>query len=232
MKKSRLSTRVLASLFAPVLLLGVQQTALAESSEWSDSFDPIEIVNDYQRDGLSETDRQLNSFAKTALLNQATDIQLALAKGDYANVTQHIHPKKGVQFSMYAYVQPKKDKRFSRQQFATYLKKSRVRFTWGEMDGSGHLLVIPLPTYLDEWVQAVDFNNAEVTINQSQGSGNSLNNIESVYPYANAKFAIVDFYNKGSKEYDGMDWRAMRLVFEEYQGKSYLVAVVNDEWTI
>lgn len=29
-----------------------------------------------------------------------------------------------------------------------------------------------------------------------------------------------------------MDWRAMRLVFEDYQGKSYLVAIVNDQWTV
>ena len=29
-----------------------------------------------------------------------------------------------------------------------------------------------------------------------------------------------------------MDWRTMRLVFEEYQGKYYLVAIVNDQWTI
>ena len=28
-----------------------------------------------------------------------------------------------------------------------------------------------------------------------------------------------------------MDWRIMRLVFEEYQGKRYLVAIVNQQWT-
>ena len=29
-----------------------------------------------------------------------------------------------------------------------------------------------------------------------------------------------------------MDWRILRLVFEEYQGKRYLVAIVNEQWTV
>jgi hypothetical protein len=29
-----------------------------------------------------------------------------------------------------------------------------------------------------------------------------------------------------------MDWRVLRLVFDNYQGKRYLVAIVNDQWTV
>ena len=43
---------------------------------------------------------------------------------------------------------------------------------------------------------------------------------------------LVDFYYKGSDKYDGIDWRGMRLVFDEYQGRRYLVAIINDRWTV
>jgi hypothetical protein len=29
-----------------------------------------------------------------------------------------------------------------------------------------------------------------------------------------------------------MDWKVLRLVFEEIQGKYYLVAIVIEQWTI
>lgn len=163
-----------------------------------------------------------------SLINQAKHIQSALARGQFNKIINDIHPKRGVRFSMYAYVQPKKDKVFSRAQFAQYLKESKIRFTWGERDGIGDLLVIPLPQYLNRWVNAKTFNDSEILVNTFKGSGNSINNIKKVYPNAD----IVEFYHAGTEEYGGMDWRVMRLVFENYQGKRYLVAIVNDQWTV
>ena len=128
---------------------------------------------------------------------------------------------------MYAYVRPETDKVFSREQFAQYLQQSKIRFTWGEKDGTGDLLVTPLPTYLDTWIDASKFNNASIGINEFQHSGNMINNLKKIYPNSE----VVEFYHKGSEEYAGMDWRIMRLVFEEYQGKRYLVAIVNEQWT-
>ncbi len=171
------------------------------------------------------------STTKMALIHQATGIQMDLSQGNFKNIAKHIHPTKGVQFSMYAYVDGKKDKRFSRQQFLTYLKKSRIKFTWGEMDGSGDLHITTLPNYLSKWIQAERFDNGSIAINKFKGSGNSLNNLREVYPNADRN-SIVEFYDKGREEYEGMDWRAMRLVFEDYQGRSYLVAIVTDMWTI
>jgi len=42
----------------------------------------------------------------------------------------------------------------------------------------------------------------------------------------------VEFYHNGSEQYSGMDWRAMRLVFDEYKGRRYLVAIISDQWTV
>jgi len=169
----------------------------------------------------------VSDISQQTLKQQALRIQRALANKDFARITNDIHPTRGVRFSMYAYVRPETDKVFSREQFAQYLQQSKIRFTWGEKDGTGDLLVTPLPTYLDTWIDASKFNNASISINEFQHSGNMINNLKKIYPNSE----VVEFYHKGSEEYAGMDWRIMRLVFEEYQGKRYLVAIVNEQWT-
>lgn len=162
------------------------------------------------------------------LIQQALEIQQALANKDYANIIDDIHPTHGVRFSMYAYVQPESDKVFSRAQFSQYLTESKIKFTWGELDGTGDLLVIPLPKYLDTWVDSNKFNEATISVNELKPTGNMINNVKDIYP----KSDFVDFYYKGSDEYAGIDWRFLRLVFDEYQGKRYLVAIINDQWTV
>lgn len=164
-----------------------------------------------------------------SLTEQALRIQSALANNDYASIINDIHPTLGVRFSMYAYVRPQSDKVFSRAQFTQYLQQSNIRFTWGEKDGVGDLLVIPLPEYLKTWVNAEQFDNQPtISVNDSKAIGNSINNLNQIYQ--NSDF--VEFYHGGSEQYSGMDWRAMRLVFDEYQGQRYLIAIINDQWTV
>ncbi|WP_201527138.1 hypothetical protein [Psychrobacter frigidicola] len=163
-----------------------------------------------------------------SLTQQALHIQHALANKNYASIIDDTHPTRGVRFSMYSYVRPESDKTFSRAQFAQYLQESKIRFTWGKLDGIGDLLIIPLPKYLDTWVAGNKFNDARISINEFKSTGNMINNVEDIYQ----KSDVVNFYHKGSDEYAGMDWRMLRLVFDEYQGKRYLVAIINDQWTI
>ena len=175
---------------------------------------------DYQATHLTTKDQQM--------VQDAIYIKQALAYQNYAAITPLIHPTRGVRFSMYAYVDPKSDKIFSRAQFTQYLKADRIKFTWGEQDGTGYPYIMPLPSYLNNWIDGGKYKAIAPTFNQFQGFGNSLNNLQKVYPKAD----FVEFYNKGSREYDGMDWRALRLVFEDYKGKRYLIAIINDQWTI
>lgn len=166
--------------------------------------------------------------SQQTVTQQAMRIQRALANHDYASIINDIHPTKGVRFSMYAYVHLDKDKVFSRAQFAQYLRESRIRFIWGELDGSGETYVVPLPVYLDSWIDAKKFDDARLTVNKFESRGNMINNVMEVYPRSD----VVDFYYRGSDQYEGMDWRGMRLVFENYQGKRYLVGIVSDRWTV
>lgn len=170
----------------------------------------------------------VSNMSQQTLRQQALRIQRALANKDFARITNNIHPTRGVRFSMYAYVRPEVDKVFSREQYAQYLQQSKIRFTWGEKDGTGDPLIMPLPTYLDNWVQGSTFNDASISLNELKNNGNSINNLKEIYQNSD----VVEFYHKGSDEYAGMDWRVLRLVFDEYQGKRYLVAIISDQWTV
>ena len=170
----------------------------------------------------------VSDMSQQTLKQQALRIQRALANNDFARITDDIHPTRGVRFSMYAYVRPDSDKVFSREQYAQYLQQSKIRFTWGEKDGTGDPLITSLPTYLESWVDSKKFNNARITVNKFESRGNMINNVKDIYP----KSDVVDFHYQGTDEYSGMDWRGMRLVFDDYQGKRYLVAIINDQWTV
>ena len=151
----------------------------------------------------------------------------SLKNKDYSKFATYIHPEKGVRFSMYALINPKKDKVFSKDDFLKYSNKP-TKFTWGEKDGSGDIYIESLPLYLQNWVLKRDFTNAEFYFNKSKANGNSVNNLSEIYPDAD----FTENYVAGSEKYSFMDWNALRFVFEEFSGQYYLVAVINDQWTI
>ncbi len=150
-----------------------------------------------------------------------------LKSKNYILFSQFIHPHKGIRFSMYAYVQPEKDNHFSREDFNRYISMP-TKFTWGEKDGTRDLLVVSLQNYLQQLVFKRDFTQAQFYLNEFKGKGNSINNLLKIYP--NADF--TENYIPGSEKYSGMDWNSLRFVFEEFRGKYYLVAIINDEWTV
>ena len=100
--------------------------------------------------------------------------------------------------------------------------------TWGAEDGSGDPYKANINDYLGKWVFSRDFTASKYTLNTFTGGGNSMNNLKEIYPKAD----FTENYVKGTEKYGGMDWKTVRFVFEEYQDQYYLVAVVNDQWTI
>ena len=182
------------------------------------------------KDTLQRTNQGLETknTNKDETLKSLNDQILSTLKAkDYTRFSSYIHPEKGVQFSMYAYIQPNQDKRFSRQEFIKYAS-TNIKFTWGEKDGSGDKLVLSIKDYFNNWVFNRDFTKGEYQLNTFKGSGNSLNNLQETY----AGFNFTENFLPGSEQYSGMDWNSLRLVFEELHGTYYLVAVINDEWTI
>lgn len=192
-----------------------QQSLLLDSSK--NSIDSANVVLDTVRiESQSQKFKNLND-----------EILDVLKDKNYKEFATYIHPEKGVNFSMYAHLNPQKDKHFTREEFTRYLEKN-TQFTWGEKDGSGNALVLPIKNYFREWLFKRDFTAAEFSFNQFEGKGNTLNNIQKIYPDAE----VTENYIPGTEIYSGMDWNSLIFVFEEYNGLYYLVAVANNSWTV
>lgn len=164
--------------------------------------------------------------ASTPYFNETTNQTIAALKTrDFDTLQTLIHPEKGVRLSPYATVDTKKDivlKPFELDNFESKL--------WGNYDGSGNPIILTLNEYFDEFVYSADFMNAsEIKKNEIIGSGNSLNNLQKVY--GNADF--IEYHFSGfDPEVFGMDWKSLRLVFEEYEGRLKLIGIIHDQWTI
>ena len=179
-----------------------------------------------KKDSIPKIQEPVKLSKNELLKNLNTEIVASLKSKNYERFSEFIHPQKGIHFSMYAFVQPEKNKHFTREEFIKYISM-QTRFTWGEKDGTGDLLMISLKDYLEKWVYKRDFTKSEFYLNEFKGTGNSLNNLKKIYPNLN----FTENFIPGSEKYGGMDWNALRFVFEEFQGEYYIVAVINDEWT-
>ena len=147
----------------------------------------------------------------------------------YAALDSLIHPEKGIRFSPYSYITAA-DKNFSRKEFTSLFGKNKnSRITWGAYDGSGDPIVLTAPEYFKKFVYDGNYVHPEkLQVNKIIGKGNTTNNIHSYYKGND----FTESYFSGSRKYDGQDWKSVRLIFKEINGKFYLVGVVHDQWTI
>lgn len=175
----------------------------------------------------TEAAEQKKKTDEVAVKKANDDILLALKNKDYKTFTSFIHPEKGISFSMYGFVNPKEDLHFSKADFEKN-QPLKTAFTWGAMDGSGDPYKTTINDYLGKWVFSKDFTVSQYSLNKFQAGGNSLNNLKEIYPGKD----FTENYIKGTGKNGEMDWKTIRFVFDEFQGKQYLIAVVNDQWTI
>ena len=163
------------------------------------------------------------------LLNGLEDSVLkALKEKDYKKLSKLVHPAAGVRLSPYSYVD-----RFSNIVLTNDSLKleeiSSVKKLWGYFDGSGKEIRMSVDKYFDEFVYQKNYENADkITYNNPQNTGNSIDNHLKVY----GKCISVDYHFEGTEENGGMDWKTLRLVFKKYNGKYYLIGIINNEWTI
>lgn len=170
-----------------------------------------------------------NKISNTELIqNKANAILLALDKKDKKALEKFIHPKLGIYFSPYVYVNKKEDLHVSKKEFLAFASSEEKR-TWGRQDGTGNPIFLNFDEFIDRYIYKAKYLKAEASsIDSVIGKGNLVNNITEVFP--NAK-VFESHFSGIDPQYQGMDWCSLRLVFEEYESDFYLVALVNDEWT-
>ena len=185
-------------------------------------------------DGTATLDKEATLFAEQALKDSVLiattkEVLTAIQARDYPKLAAHFHPEEGVRFSPYGYIDTVHHVHFTPQDF---IKQSveEGAISWGSYDGTGKDIQMSMGAYFDKFVYEVDFLNAEqLSVNEVLGKGNSLINIQEVYPGAD----FTESYFSGFEEkYGGMDWRSLRLVFKSEDGKPWLVGIVHDQWTI
>ena len=165
---------------------------------------------------------------KAQVLAQSKKVVAALKNKNMKTLATFVHPTKGVRFSPYGFVDAENDLVFKRSQIPS-LMLTRRTYVWGAEDGSGDEINLGFPAYFSKFVYDKDFARApKVVYNTVAKHGNTIVNIAEAYK--NAKF--VEYHFAGTKKFDGMDWRSLRLVFEKNGKNWFLVGISHDQWTI
>ena len=169
-----------------------------------------------------------DSVSDEDLIQDAKMIVKHFKNKEFSQLAEYVGPQ-GLRFSAYAFIDTSKDVVMSAPQIRN-IATSSEKLLWGEYDGSGEPIKMTIVQYFADFVIDADFlKKGEITINEFSQRGNTTNNIKEAYP--GCKW--VEFFIKGEDpKYDGMDWKALRLVFRQVEGKAVLVGVVHDEWTI
>ena len=162
------------------------------------------------------------------LIGYARDVLQVLYERDYAALAAFVHPENGILFSAYATVSPDTDCTFSPDEVVKFASDN-TKYIWGMYDGIGEPIELTPAEYFDRFVFDVDFTKCEnFGINEVLRVGNALENIGEAFPDG----VYVDCHLPDPYEEGGPDWHSLRLVFEEYDGKLMLTAIVHNEFTV
>jgi len=167
--------------------------------------------------------------AEKIIKETADELIYALSVKDSETISEFVHLVKGLRFTHYTHVSPERDIVFNVEQVKNFFKDQN-QYLWGYYDGSGEEILLTPSEYYAKFIYSEDFVNAEeIGYNEVLSFGNMLENQFEVYESP----IIVEYYFSGfNPEYEGMDWRSLRLVFEEYEGHWKLVGLINNQWTI
>jgi hypothetical protein len=152
-----------------------------------------------------------------------------LRNGDIDKLYSVVHPENGLRFSPYPYIDKKRDRSFTSTELENISGDNKV-YTWGVQDGSGDAIKMTFTEYYQNYIYNHDFAEApEIDKNDTIGSGNMVNNLQSVYPESE----YIEYHFPGfEEEFDGMDWQSLRLIYEQDPEENwYLVGIVHAEWT-
>jgi hypothetical protein len=177
-----------------------------------------------------ERQNEIDGRSGSNVLQVAKQVVEAFKAQDGKKLASLAHPEKGVRFSPGAYIDVANDIVFSRAQIETFWTDNKI-YTWGFADGTGYPINITPSQYCREYIMSRDFlNPSSINFNNDQATGNTSNNAASVYPNGTR----VEYYIEPSKgdNSSGLDWAALRLVFEKSGDSWFLVGVIHDEWTI
>ena len=162
------------------------------------------------------------------VLKKATNVMDLLKNKDWSALSHLVHPKQGLTFSPYGYVDTSSAVCLKASDVSSLRTDKTVR-TWGFYDGSGKPIKSTIDDYYGRFIMNRNFASAPVIGIDRIIKSTVENNL---YVFGNG-CVYVDFHMPGSEPHPEHNWASLRLVFAGYNNNQlYLVAIVHDEWTI
>ncbi|MDO6658556.1 hypothetical protein [Anaerobacillus sp. 1_MG-2023] len=174
-----------------------------------------------------EVEAERTESVQSIVMKQGYNVLNAIKSKDAKTLSKFVHPKKGVLFSPYGTIEVKRAQVFMPAQLKEFFKNSK-QLEWGTEAGRGDPIRLSPEEYFNAYVYDEEFSETEiVTFDGIHQETNSIQNIKDVFPESH----YVEFFVPGSEEFEGMDWKSLKLVFSEYNGQFYLIGIIHDQWT-
>lgn len=164
---------------------------------------------------------------ESIIAEKGKEILTLLKTKNRSELSEYVHPQKGVRMSPHGYIDPENDRVFNHREIKQIDLDST--FFWGYEDGSGDSIKLSPADYIDTYIYDANFlESPKIGYQEIIEKGNTKINISEVYP----KAIFVEYHFPGTEKNDEFDWRSLRLIFEQIEETWYLVGISHDQWTI
>lgn len=212
MRKLATSTLLIAVIFQTALLISAPVASAQE--------------NDYQYTPDTSKYRIPAERAKAIITPRAREVLLAIKSLDMLKLSDFVHPRRGVRFSTFAWVDYD-DKRLSKWQVRNLATRDQ-RSVWFTADEAGTPMRMTARDYFRKYLYEHDYLKASrVSYNTQHKRTNTIPNVLDFYPRA----IVVEYYEP-NPDPNERGWDTLWLVFEQMGREWYLVGVVKDSPTI
>lgn len=219
--------------FDGIIIVDLSNDTVKEIRTGSTNYDP-----EYQE----KVDKLFNQYTEeypfvsdSDIVNISNEIIKYLQVGDLRSLKKYMHPIKGARITINGYIREDYDIILKPSEL-DYLLNNNTVLTWGYSDGKGEPINLGVKDFFKKYFSH-DYSSSDPVLNENrQGGTSSIDNITKSYPnkdFVNYYIPYASTYiDKGIEKPQTLDWHALNLVFEEYQGKNYLIGIVKDNWTI
>lgn len=184
----------------------------------------IEELKEKVDKNTSYIESNLSSLSQEIIEKQAQKVIRLIKEKDFKGLSKEIHPANGLTLSSTPEIKISHSTIISKDTVANW-KFSDKQYKWGVLDGEGNQIELTLEEYYNLYIYDIDYaNEAEISYNKNieRAEGKKVN----IYEVYNEGI-VVEYFFKGTKENNFVDWKSIYLCFERYNNAWYLSAIIH-----
>lgn len=167
------------------------------------------------------------------LSNTSNEVLKLIKSANFKRLSEYVHKTKGLQFSPYddVYEGSPDVIKFLKKNVKNFMTLKKI-YIWGVYDGSGFDIKLTPKEYYKKFIYDIDFEKKADVIfignkksKVPQDINIDLDYIFRIYP----KSSIAHYYYKGSQDNSFCDFKKLTLVFEQLEGKWFLIGIIHGE---